>query len=230
MSPQREHTDREYGAELDRLRELLLHMGAKVESQMSECLKAFSANDPIVARTVIESDVDVDRLEIEIDDACMHLLAKRQPVARDLRFVMTSLKVVTDLERIGDLAGNVAKSVIEGGFPSEPDICAEIERMGRAATRMLRVSIDSLVEHDAAKAAGIVSQDAEVDEGCRRVARLVATQLSGRPGAVEPLLRLVSISRSLERAADHCTNIAEMVVFLVKGHNVRHLRQLTTDP
>lgn len=218
------HTDREYEAELAQLRELLLLMGARVEAQLTNALGSFSANDAGAAQALIAHDEEVDQLELRVDDACVQLLAKRQPVARDLRFVMTTLKVVTDLERIGDLACNIGKLVVEGVAGVDGEARTLTEEMGKVATVMLHDVIDALVESDPGKAQTVIEQDHWVDQRCADLSRRIAASIARQPSEVEASMRLVAITRSIERIADHNTNLAEMVVFLVKGRDVRHLR------
>jgi phosphate transport system protein len=224
MAPQ--HTDSEYEAELARLRQMLLLLGARAEAQLSGALECYAARDGARALLVIDADQELDRLEVETDAACMELLARRQPVARDLRFVVTALKIVTDLERIGDLACNAAQCVVSSvRLPREPSLDTAVQAMGREVASMLRDAIDALVESDATRAAAVISHDERVDRAYRALERQLVAAMSQRPGDIEALLRVLSLARSLERAADHCTNIAEMVVFLAKGHQVRHLRR-----
>ncbi len=224
MSPL--HTDREYEAELTALRELLLLMGARVEAQLNGALSSFAHNDAAGARALLGSDQEVDQLEVQADDACVQLLAKRQPVARDLRFVMTTLKVVTDLERIGDLACNIAKLVVDGVSALDPKSRQMTEEMGKAAVAMVHDVIDALVESDPEKAESVIERDKWVDQTCAELARRIAQSIAARPTEVDVYMRLVTISRAIERVADHSTNLAEMVVFLVKGRDVRHLRRM----
>lgn len=222
MSPL--HTDKEYEAELARLREHLLLMGAHVESQLTAALTSFATQDAEAALAVTGRDAEVDRIEVEIDEACVELLAKRQPVAKDLRFVLTSLKVVTDLERIGDLAGKVARLVAEGVEVNDTEARRLTEEMGRAVTAMLHDAIDGLVESDIYKAEAVIQRDDAVDESCAALLKLIAQGIMRDAQRAEAYLRLHTVARSIERMGDHCTNVAEMVVFLVRGQHVRHLR------
>src|SRR6478735_11046697 len=162
MSPL--HTDKEYEAELARLREHLLLMGAHVESQLTAALTSLATRDAEAASGITGRDAEIDKIEIKIDEACVELLATRQPVAKDLRFVLTSLKVVTDLERIGDLAGKVARLVAEGVEVNDSEARRLTEDMGRAVTAMLHDAIDGLVESDVYKAEAVIQRDDAVDE------------------------------------------------------------------
>jgi phosphate transport system protein len=218
------HTDKEYEAEFARLREHLLLMGAHVESQLTAALTSFATQDAEAAQAVTGRDAEIDRIEVQIDNACVDLLATRQPVAKDLRFVLTSLKVVTDLERIGDLAGKVARLVAEGVEVNDSEARRLTEDMGRAVTAMLHDAIDGLVESDVYKAEAVIQRDDAVDETCAGLLKLIAQGIMRDVQRVEAYLRLHTVARSIERIGDHCTNVAEMVVFLVRGQHVRHLR------
>lgn len=223
MSPL--HTDKEYEAELARLREHLLLMGAHVESQLTAALGSLASQDAEAAQAVTGRDVEIDRIEVKIDAACVELLATRQPVAKDLRFVLTSLKVVTDLERIGDLAGKVGRLVAEGIDVSDSETRRQTDEMGRAVTAMLHDAIDALVESDAYKAEAVIQRDDSVDASCNTLLKLIAQAIMRDAQRAEAYLRLHTVARSIERIGDHSTNVAEMVVYLVRGQNVRHLRR-----
>lgn len=216
------HTDREYEAELTSLRERLLFMAARVEEQVNGALRAYQVQDSVLAERVRAADTQVDQLEVEIDGLCIQLLARRQPVASDLRFVTTSLKVVTDLERIGDLATNICERVLElqgtlSGFRPRA-----VQEMGEGARNMLRDAMDSLVAGDAKKAQEVSRRDANIDAQHAALFPVIARQMATTPSEFDHLMRLLSISKSIERIADHATNLAEMVVFMVEGRDVRH--------
>lgn len=219
------HTDREYEAELTALRERLLFMGARVEEQLVGALRAYAVQDARLAQQMSDADEQVDQLELEIDSLCIQLLARRQPVASDLRFVTTSLKVVTDLERIGDLATNICERVMElQGMPTglRPRVISE---MGDAARNMLRDAMDALVEGDARKAQEVVARDSIIDEQYAALFPVIAQQMASTPGEFDHLMRTLSVSKYIERIADHATNLAEMVVFMVDGRDVRHANE-----
>lgn len=218
------HTDREYEAELKALLERVLFMGARVEEQLVGALRAYADQNGPVAEEIAANDVQVDRLELDIDKACIQLLARRQPVASDLRFITTTLKVVTDLERIGDLATNICERVMEiGGAPAgvRPKILIE---MGEAARNMLHDAMDALVAGDARKAQEVVERDIAIDQQYAALFPVIAQQMSTEPSEVDNLMRTLSIGKYIERVADHATNLAEMVVFMVEGRDVRHLQ------
>lgn len=221
---ERLHTDREYESELAVLLENVLLMGARVEGQLSQALSAYATHDARVAHECIESDRAVDELEVEIDGLCIQLLARRQPVASDLRFVTTTLKVVTDLERIGDLSTNVCERVVEatgrGIRRSDPTVT----EMGEMARGMVHEAMDAFVARNVPQASGVVERDALVDEKYSSLWPTLMRRSTGDPAVADHLMRTLAIGKCIERVADHATNLAEMVVFMVQGEDVRHLR------
>jgi phosphate transport system protein len=219
----RRHTDREYEAELETLREQVLLMGARVEEMMTLALRAFSEQNKRLAEGTIEIDRRVDAAEKQIDELCLRMLALRQPVASDLRLITTTLKLVTDLERIADLCVNVCERVIE--FGDEPAFAADatITRVGALAQSMVHDALDAFVMGDALKAEQVMDRDETVDSLHAGLIPELANLMSAEPSTVPRAIRLISIGKNLERMADHATNIAEMVVFMVRGQDVRHM-------
>jgi phosphate transport system protein len=216
------HIDREFEAELDKLREQVLLMGARVEEMIRLAMRAFSDRNQEIARSTIEVDRIIDQLELEIDELCLQILARRQPVASDLRFITTILKLVTDLERIGDLGVNICERVIEltEEYPLPGN--NQIQRIADVAHGMVRDALDAFVARDHAKAVQVMDRDRVVDAlYAQMFPELVANMMSD-PSTVHKSTRLLSIGKNIERIADHATNIAEMVVFMVKGEDVRH--------
>lgn len=217
------HTDRDYENELERLRERILYMGAQVEKLVGDAFGALRHRDPIVAAKVIELDPEIDRLELEIDELCIRVLARRQPVASDLRFITTTLKLVTDIERTADLGVNVAERVVElVEYPDLIDVHATLEQMADIALGMLRDALDSFVNSDVLKAEQILDRDAAVDSLYTGLFPELISQMVADIHHVEQATRLQSVGKYIERIADHATNIAEMVVFMVRGQDVRH--------
>jgi phosphate transport system protein len=220
------HTDREYESELATLRERVLLMGAAVEQTIGVALEAFERRDVSLAQRAIDNDDPIDKLEVEIDRLCLRILALRQPVASDLRFITMALKVVTDLERSGDLAVNVGERVVElGSFPAMPAhdlIC----RMGSLAQGMLRDALDAFVNRDALKAQAVTERDKSVDALYEQLFPELGAIIRSSPENVDSATRLQSIGKYVERLADHATNIAELVVFMVRGQDVRHRFEL----
>jgi phosphate transport system protein len=220
----RPHTDREYESELERLREQILLMGAEVEGMIAGSIRSLIERDSALAQRIIERDGRVDRLEMEIDSLCLNIFALRQPVASDLRFLTFVLKVVRDLERIGDLAVNTAERVIE--LNDEPALrtYVDLPHMADVATEMVRDALDALVGGDAQKARAVIMRDNNLDEQFDRVVRALLTYMMENPQNIYRATRLQSIAKYLERIGDHATNLAEMVVFNVEGRDIRHPR------
>jgi phosphate transport system protein len=216
------HTDREYEAELVRLRERILLLGAKVEAAIAAGIRAVVERDSALARTTIAADREVDRLEVETDSACLHILARRQPVASDLRFITMALKLVTDLERIGDLAVNICERALE--LNEEPPLkpYVDLPRMAEAAQGMVREALDAFVAGDAERARAVLSRDETVDAYYAQIFRELLTYMMEDPRNIYRATRVQSIAKYLERVGDHATNLAEMVVFMVAGRDIRH--------
>lgn len=217
------HTDSLYENELSRLRESVLLMGAKAEELVSRAMRAFAEHDAGAAKRLVALDEAIDALEVAIDDLALLVLARRQPVASDLRFIAAVLKMVTDLERVGDLGVNICERVAElGASPSFPDTHAELEQMGRDSVAMLHDALDAFVRGDERLAREVLVRDARIDEQYARIFQSLVARMTETAGTVDRATRLQSLARYLERIADHATNIAEMVVFMVKGKDVRH--------
>lgn len=217
------HTSRAYEQELRDLKSRLLAMGARCESLIHMASRAFENLDSELAHRVEESDRTLNSEEMAIDQMTVRILALRQPVGRDLRFLVTALKVVTDLERIGDEAVNVAERVVElAGDSSIAHLQPRLAEMADASARMVRLALDSFVEEDEAMARDVLRQDDAVDELYGQLLRISMQFIRESPERVEDGMRVASCAKYLERVADHATNIAEMVVFMVSGDDVRH--------
>ena len=216
------HTSREFDRELRTLRDKLLAMGGRAEEQIGRAVQALVKRDEALAATVIADDQAIDEAEIGIDELAFLILARRQPVASDLRFVMLALKVVTDLERIGDLAVNIAKRVRDlARFPVSP-MQDRIELLATRVLGALQLALDAFVHADAERAEKVIEGDRDIDALNMHV---IADVLSGNAESAQDVgrsLALSSVSRYLERIGDHATNIAEMVIYFVRGRDVRH--------
>jgi phosphate transport system protein len=225
----REHTDREYEHELRQLREQLLVMGSHVERIIGDSIQALLERDTKLAEATIAADKIVDRMEIELDRLCLQILARRQPVASDLRFITLVLKVVTDLERIADLGVNICERVIE--LSTEPQLkpYVDIPHMGREAQSMLREVLDAFVAKDAERARKVIDRDQVIDALYAQVFRELLTFMMESAHNVYRATRLQSVAKYIERMADHTTNLAEMVIFMVDGQDVRHLTSREDD-
>jgi len=216
------HTDREYENELKKLRERLLRMAGRVEEMIADSVRALVERDMALARRTIDSDRLVDRAEVETDELCLVILAKRQPVASDLRFITLSLKMVTDLERIGDLAVNICERVLDLGQDAPLKPWVDVPRMGSIVQAMVRDAIDAFVAGDADRAQSVVDRDHALDELYTRVFRELLSAMLNDGSKVERGIHAQSIAKWLERMGDHATNLAEQVVFMVKGKDIRH--------
>jgi phosphate transport system protein len=218
----REHTDREYEHELRQLREQLLVMGSHVETLIGDSIKALMERDTALADRTIAADTVVDRMEVDLDALCLQILARRQPVASDLRFITLVLKVVTDLERIADLGVNICERVLELNAEAQLKPYVDLPRMGNEVQSMLREVLDAFVAKDAKRAREIIERDSVVDALYAQVFRELLTFMMENAHNVYRATRLQSIAKYLERMADHTTNLAEMVIFMVDGKDVRH--------
>jgi len=220
----REHTDQEFEQELRHLREQLLLMGSHVEAIIGSSLRALLERDSVLARRTIEADRIVDRLEIEIDGLCLQILARRQPVASDLRFVTMVLKAVTDLERMGDLGVNISERVLE--LNSEPPLkpYVDLPRMAEISQDMVHKALDSLVSGNVVSAKKVCERDDEVDHLNDQIFRELISFMLEDKANITRSMDLILVARHLERIADHATNVAEDVIYLVEGRDIRHHR------
>jgi phosphate transport system protein len=218
----RTHTDREYEAELRELKDKLLKMAGLVEDMITSSTRALVEGDNELARRTIEADAQVNALEIETDELCLLILAKRQPVAGDLRMITLAMKMVTDLERIGDLGVNISERVLALGTPPAPAVAERHRRMSEVGQRMVRDAIDAFVARDVEKARTVFSRDQYVDDAYRELAMEMQQEMMRDRDFVNRGIHLQACSKFLERIADHGTNLAEMVIFQVEGKDVRH--------
>lgn len=221
------HTHQEFEAELRNLKDRLLAMGGRCEQMISTAVRAFEDRDEELAREVMEADRKMNDDELAVDDLAVRILALRQPVGRDLRFAVAAVKASTDLERIGDEAVNIAERAIEmepWERPSPP--ASKLPEMARRAGAMLRDALNALVEEDPEKAREVFLQDDAVDDIYSDLMRLCLEYMKNEPSRIPNGMRICNCAKYIERIADHATNIAEMVVFMVEGRDVRHGRGL----
>lgn len=221
--PLRGHLDSHFEQELTQLRNHILRMGGEIEKNIGDAMDCVKAGEEALARQIIRRDHQVNCLEVEIDDLCLRILALRQPAASDLRFITTALKIVTDLERIGDLATNIAERSIALQDSQRPAIVSQVLEMGRLAQEMLKSSLDAFVHRETALAEQVISRDRRLDELHRETFDAVIGLMQAEPENIPTSVNFLSIARHLERIGDHSTNIAEMVVFMVRGKDIRHL-------
>ena len=219
-------TQRHFDEELADLKTKLLRMAAQTEDQIDQALTALVTRDSALARVVIERDHQINALDVEIDEESIRLLALHQPAARDLRLVTTAMKIATELERISDLSENVSERVIE--LNEEPQLkpYIDIPMMGNMARVMVKHSIDAFVKEDAQLARKVLTDDDYVDDLMEQLFRELLSFMLEDTRTISRAIRLSFIAKYLERMADHATNIAELVVYLVEGKIIRH----TTPP
>lgn len=208
--------------EIASLKKSILSVGTLVEESLRKSVKAFSDRDHQLAQRVIDDDRIIDETEVEVEEECLKILALHQPVAIDLRYIVSVLKINNDLERIADLAANIAERAIF--LAAKPPVHPPdtIQRMAKIVQMMLKKSLDALVEMDAILAQEVREMDNEVDSLHREMYRTVESKIQANPEEIEIWLQLTGISRYLERAADHATNIAEDVIYMVEGEISRH--------
>ncbi len=219
---EREHISAIFDQELNDLRGRILAMGGKVEMMISGSVMSLVERDSGLAQRIVAMDHEVNTLEVAVDEKCLELLALRQPAARDLRFITLALKIVTDLERIGDQCANIAKRALE--LNDEPPLkpYIDIPRMAHWTEIMLKEALDAFVRGDDQLAIKVCKDDSFVDELNMQIQRELLTFMIEDPATISRALKLNYISKYLERIADHATNIAEMVIFMVKGKDIRH--------
>ena len=221
------HTDRAYEAELRQVRENLLLMAGYVQTMIVDSVRALIEGQRDVADSTILTDRRVNRLEIDTDELCLLILAKRQPLATDLRFITTAMKMVTDLERVGDLAVNICeRAKALGAAVKMPAFVDHFERMSRIVESMVHDAIDAFVTGDSDRAYEVFDRDEEVDQLYLKVCADIQAVVHSDPDLVERGMHHQAVAKFLERIGDHATNLAELVVFVVVGKDIRHLHKL----
>jgi phosphate transport system protein len=223
------HTDKAYEAELRALRDRLLAMGGLVEKAIAASVRAIVERDATLAGQVKTRDREVNRMEVEIDGACRRILALRQPAASDLRFITTALKIVVDLERMGDLAVNVAERALDMAAAPPLGPMHDLARIADLAEAQLKKALDAFVTGDVAKAEEVMGADDLVDALYLKIFNDMVLVMMEDPKNIRRATSVMFAAKHLERFADHATNVAEMVVFMVRGKDVRHPRSRETD-
>ena len=208
--------------EIERLKRHILSLAATVEENVALAVRSVQDRNPALAREVIQTDLQVDQMEVNIEEECLKILALNQPVAVDLRFIVAVLKLNNDLERIGDLAVNIAERTAFLATQDKIDIPLDFPTMFEKAQAMFRNSLDALINMDSALARHVCAADDEVDDLNRQIFVQIKAAILTHPEWVDSLISLLSISRLLERIADHATNISEDVIYLVEGVIIRH--------
>ena len=211
-----------FSRELEKIKKLILSLGAMVEEQVRMATQAVETHDAELAQQIIKYDHDVDEMEVEIEEECLKVLALHQPVAVDLRFLIAVIKINNDLERIGDQAVNIAERVDVIAKRDLSDFFFDYSSMGEKAQKMLKMSLDALVNMDYNQAFEVVMMDDEVDLIKKDAYDRIKKAMRNHPDKLGELINLLLISRHLERLADHATNIAEEVIYLIEGEIIRH--------
>ncbi len=213
---------RQFDEELNALKERILRMGALVEIQVANAIKALVERDTDLARNVIATDHQVNAYDVEIDEECIRLLALRQPTASDLRFITTAMKISTDLERMSDLAEDICERALE--LAEEPQLkpYIDIPRMAEHARMMVKEALDAFVNRNADLARKVCREDDFVDELTGQIFRELLSYMMEDPQTIRRAIRITFVAKYIERIADHATNVAEMVVYLVEGKIIRH--------
>ena len=208
--------------EVHSLQNRLVELSGKVEDQLHRAVESVRERDAKIATSVLDGDHAIDLAEVQLEEECLKILALHQPVAHDLRFIVAVLKINNDLERIGDLAVNIAERTIFLASEAMPSTAYDFSDMATKTSAMLRESLDALLREDVQMAIHVRESDNEVDEAHRNMYEQIKTSIRETPQHLDALIHLLSISRNLERIADHATNIAEDVIYLYKGEIVRH--------
>jgi phosphate transport system protein len=219
-----QHTHKQFDTELEDLRENVLLMGGKVENQLNKAIQALTKADVELSDTVVEEDNSVNSLELEIDENLSSIIARRQPIAIDLRTLLAISKITTDLERIGDEASKVArmtKLIYKSEHLQFPKVTI-VKSIGNLASDMLKKSLDSFARLDVKTSFSVLESDYEVNEQFQLIIRKLITFVLEDPRTISAALELLTIAKAFERIGDHSKNISEHVVYLVKGTDVRH--------
>lgn len=220
-----QHISRRFNEELEEVRSRVLHMGGIVEVQLANALRVLVNDETALAKKVKHDDTIVNSIEVEIDEQCARIVARRQPAATDLRLIITVIKIISDLERMGDEAKRVAvmtRKDMDGALGD--DLRADLEYMGELVRDMLREVLDAFARTDVSTAVGVVKADKKVDKKYKKIIKQLLNQMSEDPKAVPAVMNIIWAARSLERLADRCQNIAEHVIYMVLGLDVRHVK------
>jgi len=226
-----EHSSKQYDQELEAIRSKVLLMGGMVETQFDEALECFRVGDPGRAERVMAEDQAVNQLEVQLDDACSHLIVRRQPTANDLRTVMATIKVITDLERIGDEASKIArtaKSLHERGGVSFAHYDM-IRTIARGSVDLLHNSLDAFARLDGRQALELIAADEVIDHEFRTILRNLITFMMEDPRTISSALDTLWVAKAIERIGDHAKNIAEYVIYVVEGRDIRHSKPVALE-
>jgi phosphate transport system protein len=221
-----EHTSKQFDTELAKVRDRVLQMGGLVESQIQRAIEALITRNEALMERVIADDHQVNALEVEIDESCSHIIVCRQPNAGDLRMVMTVIKTITDLERIGDEAKNIARMaqlISRKEMLHSMPRYSEISHAANLVQDMLHKSLDAFARLDVTSVANIVRQDRQVDEEYSAILRHLITFMMEDPRTISTAFEILLVAKAIQRIGDHAKNMSEYVVYMVKGRDVRHV-------
>lgn len=219
------HISGQFNVELEQIRNDVLKMGGLVEQQLTNALNAVTEADQELARHVLETDFQVNKMEVQIDEACTRIIAKRQPAASDLRLVLAIIKTITDLERIGDEAERIAKVALESFSKEQQEFLVSMDNMGRKALVMLHNVLDAFARMDVESAFKVHTADKVLDKEYEAITRQLMTYMMEDPRSIPKVMDVIWSVRSLERIGDRCQNISEYIIYFVKGKDVRHTSQ-----
>jgi phosphate transport system protein len=220
-----EHIFKQYDAELESVRAKVLEMGGLVEKQIADAMKALVESNPTLAQTVVKKDHQVNALEVQIDEDCSTIIARRQPAAGDLRMILMMIKTITDLERIGDEASKIARfaiSIHEANRAWSTKF-SDVKAMSTVTQTMLRMALNAFARSDETKVQEIAQMDEKVDEQYQAAIRQMITFMLEDPRTISMTLEVLFVAKAIERIGDHAKNISEYVVYMVKGKDVRHI-------
>lgn len=224
-----EHSSKQYDMDLETIRSRVLQMGGLVENQFQDAMRSFRNGDRELAQQVIKGDEQVNRLEVLLDDTCNHLIVKRQPAANDLRMVMSTVKVITDLERIGDEAVKIARVTASQNERGNGLSQFEFVRViAERARELLHDALDAFARKDEKQATKLIAQDAIIDHEYSIIMRSLITYMMEDPRTISVALDTIWVAKAIERIGDHAKNIAEYVIYVVEGKDIRHSDYVTT--
>ena len=216
------HISGQFNDDLENIRNDVLKMGGLVEQQLTNALNAVNNSDTRLARQVLENDYLINKMEVQIDEDCTRIIAKRQPAASDLRLVLAIIKTITDLERIGDEAERIANVALESFSKAQQEFLVSMDNMGRKAITMLHNVLDAFARMDVDAAFSFHKADKQLDKEYEAITRQLMTHMMEDPRSIPKVMDVLWSVRSLERIGDRCQNISEYVIYFVKGKDVRH--------
>jgi len=216
------HISGQFNEDLERVINLVMQMGGLVEKQLNDALTSVSEADEALAKAVLQNDYQVNNLEVSIDDECTRIIAKRQPAAGDLRLIMAIVKTIADLERIGDEATKIAKVTLESLSNKHKDLLLNLDNLGRRVLESLQDTLDAFTRMDVDDAINIHKSDVKVDREYEALMRQLMTYMMEDPRSIPQVMSVIWSARALERIGDRCQNICEYIIYFVKGKDVRH--------